>query len=296
MLSNPSSKAHAVHIRNVHVDNRKIEAALCLTDREGLQWRSRRVGQHAPLAGLQDEDLTVRLVIVHDQNALPRECGLVTDEVSTLVLRDNVEQSLAVSLDEIRSADSIADFTAFIAHLERDRLLDRAAEVIPGADELAERARDKVGLTRPTHCVLLAYAKLRTHGDLLASDLPDEPEAEEYLVSYFPGRAVEAVGLETVRGHRLVVDYLPKKQAREIYRFAQEKEELALEEGRQRHLEEKRAGAGGTTVAVNNAPLPTAAALSDPVAKLTQLKQMLDASLITQADYDATKANILAAM
>ncbi len=31
----------------------------------------------------------------------------------------------------------------------------------------------------------------------------------------------------------------------------------------------------------------------DPVAKLTKMKQMLDAGLITQADYDAAKAKLL---
>jgi len=38
---------------------------------------------------------------------------------------------------------------------------------------------------------------------------------------------------------------------------------------------------------------PAAAAPQDPVAHLTQLKQMLDADLITQADYDAAKAKVL---
>ncbi|MFT4243158.1 MAG: SPFH domain-containing protein [Acidovorax sp.] len=42
------------------------------------------------------------------------------------------------------------------------------------------------------------------------------------------------------------------------------------------------------------APAPTAApAADDPVAKLTKAKQMLDAGLITQADYDAVKAKAL---
>src|SRR5690606_20041132 len=39
--------------------------------------------------------------------------------------------------------------------------------------------------------------------DLLASDLPDEPGTQRYLTDYFPARAVEAVGSEAVREHRL---------------------------------------------------------------------------------------------
>lgn len=38
---------------------------------------------------------------------------------------------------------------------------------------------------------------------------------------------------------------------------------------------------------------PEPASAEDPVAKLTQLKSMLDAGLITQADYDAAKAKVL---
>ena len=44
------------------------------------------------------------------------------------------------------------------------------------------------------------------------------------------------------------------------------------------------------------APAPQAAAApaaDDPVARLTKAKQMLDAGLITQADYDAVKAKAL---
>ncbi len=41
------------------------------------------------------------------------------------------------------------------------------------------------------------------------------------------------------------------------------------------------------------APAPAAPAADDPVAKLTQLKAMLDQGLITQADYDAAKNKVL---
>ncbi len=46
-------------------------------------------------------------------------------------------------------------------------------------------------------------------------------------------------------------------------------------------------------VAPAAAPAASAPAADDPVAKLTQAKQMLDAGLITQEDYDALKAKVL---
>ncbi|HEX6042197.1 NAD-glutamate dehydrogenase domain-containing protein, partial [Longimicrobium sp.] len=127
----------------------------------------------------------------------------MTDEVSTLVLHDNVSQSLAVSLDEIRSRESLDDFTALIQGLERDRVLNREKEDIPDNDGLSERRSAGLGLTRPTLCVLLAHAKMFAKAQLLASKVPDDPATESYLVNYFPPQAVEAAGTERLRGHRL---------------------------------------------------------------------------------------------
>ncbi len=54
-------------------------------------------------------------------------------------------------------------------------------------------------------------------------------------------------------------------------------------------------GLAGLQQPVAPAPAPAAAApaADDPIAKLTKAKQMLDAGLITQADYDAVKAKAL---
>ena len=46
----------------------------------------------------------------------------------------------------------------------------------------------------------------------------------------------------------------------------------------------------------NLKPYPPAADADDPMAKLSKLKQMLDAGLIEQEEYDATKQRILAQM
>ncbi|MGP1628832.1 MAG: SPFH domain-containing protein [Giesbergeria sp.] len=55
------------------------------------------------------------------------------------------------------------------------------------------------------------------------------------------------------------------------------------------------AGIGGLQqpVAAAAAPAPAAASADDPIARLTKAKQMLDAGLITQADYDAVKTKAL---
>ena len=94
------------------------------------------------------------------------------------------------------------------------------------------------------------------------------------------------------------LDYLPKAQARKLYRHAQEMEEAVREERRDRDLEEKRAAAG--SVVVQNAMLPNQVAEQAPqqdhLETLKKLKQMLDAGLISPAEYEAKKSEILARM
>jgi glutamate dehydrogenase len=134
------------------------------------------------------------------RNALLEE---MTDEVSRLVLRNNVGQSLAVSLDEARSREALDDFAALVLALERDGRLDRASEGLPSTETMLEQAKSGVGLTRPTLAVLLAHSKLYAKAQLLASELPDDPALESYLAGYFPAQAVEAAGPERLRGHQL---------------------------------------------------------------------------------------------
>ncbi len=134
------------------------------------------------------------------RNALLEE---MTDEVSALVLRNNVGQSLAVSLDEARSREALDDFAALVLALERDGRLDRAAEGLPSTETMMEQAQSGQGLTRPTLSVLLAHAKLYAKSNLLASAFPDDPAVESYLVGYFPPQAVEAAGPERLRAHQL---------------------------------------------------------------------------------------------
>jgi glutamate dehydrogenase len=135
-----------------------------------------------------------------DRNALLERMGA---DVTRLVLRHNTRQSLAVSLDLARSRDALNDFAALITGFEKDRLLERVAEGIPSSEEIADRAREGIGLTRPTLCVLLAYAKLHAQSHLLASSLPDDPLAETRLRAYFPRAAGDAAGDERLRLHRL---------------------------------------------------------------------------------------------
>lgn len=101
-------------------------------------------------------------------------------------------------------------------------------------------------------------------------------------------------------GHTESVDYLPKDQARKVYRHGQEMEEKMVEWRRQRKMEEDRNAADqvivNTAVATPAPAAPSNAPVEDPVQRLGKLKAMLDAGLIEQSEFDAAKAKILSSI
>ena len=107
----------------------------------------------------------------------------MTDEVATLVLRDNYLQTQSLSIREPLELDAQ---TRIIKYLEKIGKLDRTIEFLPSDEELASRKAAKRGLTSPERAVLLAYSKITLYHGLLDSELPDDPYVSATLVRYFP--------------------------------------------------------------------------------------------------------------
>jgi glutamate dehydrogenase len=126
----------------------------------------------------------------------------MTDDVARLVLRDNYEQTQAISVT-YRMGEEILDTQArFMRGLEKVGKLNRALEALPDDETIAERHAQALGLTRPEIAVLLAYAKLVLFEELLKSDLPDDPQLVGDLKLYFPN-AVRERFEGAVKRHRL---------------------------------------------------------------------------------------------
>src|ERR687893_1527162 len=86
--------------------------------------------------------------------------------------------------------------------LEAQGRLDRTVEDLPDDTVLAERARRGEALTRPELAVLLAYAKLALHDELLESSVPDDPYLGKELERYFPADLRERFP-DAIASHRL---------------------------------------------------------------------------------------------
>lgn len=103
--------------------------------------------------------------------------------------------------------------------------------------------------------------------------------------------------IKTTKGSINFMDHLPKAQARQLYRYGQEREEEMREYRRQQALEHARASSGG--VVVNNGigtEKPMTPSPEDPVVSLKKLKDLLDNQLIDAREYDAKKVEILSRM
>ena len=110
----------------------------------------------------------------------------MTEDVGQLVLRNNYQQTLALSLAQRLGMDDLGFEQRLMQTLEARGKLDRAVEFLPDDNEIAERRRRSQPLTRPELSVLLAYAKLSLHDDLLASNVPDDPYLAREVFRYFP--------------------------------------------------------------------------------------------------------------
>ncbi|MFI1203752.1 NAD-glutamate dehydrogenase [Streptomyces sp. BHT-5-2] len=141
-----------------------------------------------------DGDMTVK-----QRNKLLAE---MTDEVGSLVLRNNYAQNTALALAIAQSSSMLHAQQRFMRRLVRDGHLDRALEFLPTDRQIRERLSAGRGLTQPETAVLLAYTKITVADELIQTALPDDPYLQHLLHAYFP-TALRETFSEQVDGHAL---------------------------------------------------------------------------------------------
>jgi glutamate dehydrogenase len=181
----------------------RIEAAL-----KGIRLNTDAIDNSA---GVNTSDVEVNIKIalsvpvragaltIDARNALLAE---MTDEVARLVLRNNYQQTLALSLAQRRGLEDMGFQQRLMQTLEMAGQLDRAVEFLPDEMTLADRRKRDQPLTRPELAVLLAYAKLSLYSELLDCSVPDDPCLGRELNRYFPKEMTERFP-EALQAHRL---------------------------------------------------------------------------------------------
>ena len=133
-------------------------------------------------------DLLVRQGVIADRATRNAIIAEMTDEVSELVLADNINQSRALSLDGLRSAAAYDAWVDMVERFVADGIVDRADAALPSkAELLASPARDR-GLPRPMLCVLMGHVKNWIFAQSLQTQVPDSDLTRPYLDAYFPKR------------------------------------------------------------------------------------------------------------
>ncbi|HEX2741230.1 MAG TPA: NAD-glutamate dehydrogenase domain-containing protein, partial [Rubrobacter sp.] len=156
-----------------------------------------------------DHEVNIKILldaIVEDGDMTEKQrnelLAAMTDEVGDLVLRDNYQQTQAIS-QALTLAHPMVDVHARYIHaLEHAGRLNRELEFLPGDEELGERRSDGKGLTAPELAILLSYSKITTYKDLLNSDAPEDPYLSRELERYFPTPSRERFR-EQIHEHRL---------------------------------------------------------------------------------------------
>jgi glutamate dehydrogenase len=162
-------------------------------------------------AGVNTSDVEVNLKIllnplVHSGKLTLAErnrlLARMSEEVCTLVLRNNYLQSEAISTLEQQAKARLSEYQHLIRLLERSGGLNRALEFLPSDEEIGERRKSGAGLTRPELSILLSYSKIWLNNHLLDSDVPEDPYLSSELERYFPG-PVRTRFARAIERHRL---------------------------------------------------------------------------------------------
>jgi glutamate dehydrogenase len=145
--------------------------------------------------GVNSSDLEVNIKILFQQVMQDTSMSVaarnkilekMTDDVASLVLRNNYQQTQAISMTVHNAADKLGSHTALINYLENNFDLNREVENLPDDQIIEHRAQNKQGLTAPELSTLISYTKIKLFQDLTDTDLPNDPTFQDWMTHYFP--------------------------------------------------------------------------------------------------------------
>jgi glutamate dehydrogenase len=143
----------------------------------------------------------------------------MTDDVARLVLKDNYNQTLTLSVAERNARRDLDAASRLMRELEKKGSLDRDVEYLPSDELIRVLQRDGLGLTRPELCVILAYAKIDLYHAINESELANDPYFHGLLAGYFPALAAERFESELPR-HALAREIIATELANRTVNLA----------------------------------------------------------------------------
>ncbi|MDF1756699.1 MAG: NAD-glutamate dehydrogenase [Legionellaceae bacterium] len=110
----------------------------------------------------------------------------MTDEIASLVLRENYMQTRSINLSVFQALRSVELHIRLLDEFQASGKIDRKLEFLPNRKTLMDRKLEGKGLTSSEIAVLLCYCKTLLKESLLESSLPEDPYLKRVLVDYFP--------------------------------------------------------------------------------------------------------------
>jgi glutamate dehydrogenase len=137
-------------------------------------------------------DMLIKKGVVKGREERNHILAEMTEEVAALVLADNENQSVALTLDGVRSAKRYEEFVNLTDDMTGAGVLNRADDAVPSREELLSSPHRGRGLPRPLLAVLLGHTKMFTFEMLMETGFPDSTAGRPFLEGYFPRRLRES--------------------------------------------------------------------------------------------------------
>ncbi len=161
---------------------------------------------------LLNEQISQGNLNIEDRNSLLSD---MTDEVATLVLKNNYRQALALRLAEEKSTERVDDHIRLIKRLEKTGKLNRALEFLPNEKSLLRRKAEGSGLTRPELSVLISYVKIELKQALSSSWLTQDEGFAKEINTAFPA-TLQARFPVAIQQHRLSQEIIATQIANDL--------------------------------------------------------------------------------
>jgi len=162
---------------------------------------------------LLQHDTSAGKVSFKDRNAL---LATLTAEVAASVLRDNRDQALMLSLEQIRSRTRLTAFVDLMQAVQAQGPLHRYESALPSQEVLRARRTRYPGLTRPELAVVTAYTKIDLVQRIEGTPLLEDPYlTKRFLMPYFPESIAERFR-DSMDSHRLRKELIATRMVNEM--------------------------------------------------------------------------------
>jgi glutamate dehydrogenase len=131
----------------------------------------------------------------------------MTDDVAVLVLQDNYHQNRLISASYHYALYYFSLYHNFIKYYDARGDLDRQLERLPTDEELDEREKHGIRLTKPEISVLISRAKIFSENRLRQLPMLDNEFYQSYVLDYFP-LVMRKRYADSILNHRLYREIL----------------------------------------------------------------------------------------